>query len=92
MTRVEQFETVALVEHDGVLACLGAVVTTDTGVAVAGKCRQQVFQLAVENLLGTENVEIMEADERRDNRQAMLPAIAPGIVSGVELTNVVGAR
>ena len=82
----------AFVEHDGVLAGLGAVVTPDAGVAVAGKRRQQVLQLAVEHFLGAENVEIMEPDERRDNRQTLLPAIASDFVSGVELTNVVGAR
>ena len=37
MARVEQFETVALVEHDRVFARLGAVVAPDAGVSVAGQ-------------------------------------------------------
>ena len=46
----------------------------------------------MEHLLGPENIEIMEADERRDHRQALLPAVAPGVVAGVELTHVVSSR
>ena len=46
----------------------------------------------MEHLLSPENVEIVEADERRDHRQASLPAVAFRVVPGVELPHVVGSR
>ena len=47
-------------------------------------------QLAVEDLLRPEDVEVVEPDQRRDHRETPLPAVALGRVLGVELADVVG--
>ena len=92
MPRVEQLETVFLVEHRRIFARLGPVVASDAGVAVTGKRREKIQKLAVEHLLSSENVEIVVTDQRGDHRKPPLPAVAPRIVSGIELAHIIGRR
>ena len=80
----------ALVEDRGVFAACGPVVASDADVIVAGQRREHALQLAVEDLLRPEDVEVVEPDQRRDHRETPLPAVALGRVLGVELADVVG--
>ena len=90
MARIEQSEAAALVEDRGVFAARGPVVASDADVIVAGQRREHTLQLAVEDLLRSEDVEVVEPDQRRDHRETPLPAVALGRVLGVELADVVG--
>lgn len=90
MARIEQSEAAALVEDRGVFAACGPVVASDADVIVAGQRREHALQLAVEDLLRPEDVEVVEPDQRRDHRETPLPAVALGRVFGVELADVVG--
>jgi len=91
-SRVQQFILVFFIENRGELAFCLAIVTGHTDVGIFGKVGLEVFQLAGDDFLGTEQVKIVVADEVDYFRAPSIPTVAVGIVGSIFASDVVSGH